>query len=134
MILYHLRASDGTPPAGEWIGFRDLPDGAFYHQAYTGYTGRRLAAAFGAIPEAFDLAARQTGGERVPGLAPLAWRFSPLPRIPLCACLYPGDEDMPSQASVLFDAHAGRHLPTDGLALLGAGLTGRLLRAASVTA
>jgi hypothetical protein len=30
---------------------------------------------------------------------------------------------------VLFDAHAGHHLPVDGLALLGAGLTGRLLKA-----
>lgn len=36
---------------------------------------------------------------------------------------------MPSQASVLFDANAGHHLPIDGLALLDAGLTGRLLLA-----
>lgn len=134
MILYHLRASDGTPPSGGWIAFRELPDGSFYHQAYSGYTGRRLAAGFGTSPESFDLAAQELGGERIVGLAPSAWKFTPLPRIPLCACLYPGDEELPPQASVLFDANAGRHLPTDGLALLGAGLTGRLLRAVAVSA
>jgi hypothetical protein len=32
-----------------------------------------------------------------------------------------------AQASILFDAHAGHHLPVGGLALLGSVLTGRLL-------
>lgn len=129
MLLYHLRASDGILPAGTWIGYRDLPNGAFYHQSFTGYTGHRWAEAFGTRPEAFAAAAERVGGEPVVGLAPHAYRFVPLPRIPLAACLWPGDEDLRAQAAVLFDAHAGHHLPTDGLALLGSGLTGRLLRA-----
>ncbi|HLE23662.1 MAG TPA: DUF3786 domain-containing protein [Anaerolineales bacterium] len=128
MLLYHLRQSDGTRPAGRWIGFRELPGGEFYHRAYQGYTGRRLAEAYGTDPERFDAAAAPIG-TRLDGPAPHAWSFTPLPRIALAACLWPGDDEMPSQASVLFDAHAGHHLPIDGLALLGAGLTGRLLRA-----
>jgi hypothetical protein len=128
MLLYHLHLSDGTPPAGRWIGFRELPGGEFYHQAYLGYTGRRLAEAFGDDPGRFDTAA--SGGERLAAPAPHSWRFTPLPRIPLAACLWPGDEEMAAQAAVLFDAHAGHHLPIDGLALFGAGLTGRLLKGA----
>ncbi|MBF8256272.1 MAG: hypothetical protein HW375_1179 [Anaerolineales bacterium] len=128
MLLYHLRQSDGTLPADRWISYRDLPGGEFYHQAYQGYTGRRLAEAFGGDPERFDAAAAPNG-ERLDGPAPHAWSYAPLPRIALAACLWPGDDEMPSQASVLFDANAGHHLPIDGLALLGAGLTGRLLRA-----
>jgi len=131
MLLYHLRASDGTLPAGTWISFRELPDGAFYHLSFTGYTGQRWAVAFGTRPEAFAAAAERVGGEPIVGLAPHAYRFLPLPRIPLAACLWPGDEELHAQAAVLFDAHAGHHLPTDGLALLGSGLTGRLLRADS---
>ena len=128
MLLYHLRQSDGTPPAGRWISYRELPGGEFYHQAYQGYTGRRLAESFGGDPSRFDAAA--SGGEHLEGPAPHAWRFRPLPRVFLAACLWPGDEEMAAQASVLFDANAGHHLPIDGLALLGAGLTGRLVRAA----
>ena len=130
MVLYHLHASDGTPPAGSWISYRDLPGGSFYHQAFNGYTGRRLAAAFGSSPADFDEAALRLGGEPIRELGPSAWRFTPFERIPLGACLWPGDDELPAQATVVFDAHAGRHLPTDGLALLGSGLTGRLLRAA----
>jgi hypothetical protein len=43
MLLYYLNCADGAPLAGEWIGYRELPDGAFYHQAYQGYSGNRLA-------------------------------------------------------------------------------------------
>jgi hypothetical protein len=132
MVLYHLHASDGTPAAGSWISFRDLPGASFYHQAFSGYTGRRLAATYGSSPADFDEAARRLGGETIRELAPSAWRFLPFERVPLGACLWPGDDELPAQATVVFDAHAGRHLPTDGLALLGSGLTGRLLRAAVV--
>jgi hypothetical protein len=128
MLLYHLRRSDGAPPAGRWVSFRELPGGEFYHQAYTGYTGRRLAEAFGTQPDRFDAAA--DFGVRLAGPSSHSWGFAPLPRVALAACLWPGDEEMPAQASVLFDEHAGHHLPIDGLALLGAGLTGRLLKAA----
>jgi hypothetical protein len=131
MLLYYLRASDGTPESGTWVSFRELPNASLYHQAFTGYTGNRLAAAFGLAPASLDLAARNTGGEPVVGLAPHAWRFLALPRVPLAACLWPGDEEVQAQAAVLFDSSAGHHLPTDGLALLGAGLTGRLLKAAT---
>jgi len=131
MLLYYLRASDGTPTSGTWVSFRELPNASLYHQAFTGYTGSRLAAAFGLGPASLDRSARDIGGEPVVGLAPHAWCFLPLPRVPLAACLWPGDEEVPAQAAVLFDSSAGRHLPTDGLALLGSGLTGRLLKAAT---
>lgn len=128
VILHHMNASDGSPAEGRWIAYRDLPGGEFYHQAYLGYTGRRLALAFGSDPAAFDAAASTLGGERLDSPAPHTWAFAPLPRIPLAACLWPGDDELPAQASVVFDAGAARHMPIDGLALLGAGLTGRLLR------
>lgn len=133
MLLYYLRASDGTPPSGKWVSFRELPNASLYHQAFTGYTGNRLAAAFGLAADLLDLSARSIGGEPIVGLAPHAWRFLALPRVPLAACLWPGDEEVRAQAAVLFDSSAGHQLPTDGLALLGAGLTGRLIRESART-
>ena len=133
MLLYYLRASDGTPTSGTWVSFRELPNASLYHQAFTGYTGNRLAAAFGLAPDSLDHSARNIGGEPIVGLAPHAWRFLALPRIPLAACLWPGDEEVRAQAAVLFDSSAGHHLPTDGLALLGSGLTGRLIRESAPT-
>ena len=133
MLLFYLRASDGTPTSGTWVSFRELPNASLYHQAFTGYTGNRLAATFGLAPASLDRSARNLGGEPIVGLAPHAWRFLALPRVPLAACLWPGDEEMRAQAAVLFDSSAGQHLPTDGLALLGAGLTGRLIHESART-
>lgn len=130
MILYYLHQADGTPMADRWIAFRELPDGRFYHLAFQSYSGRRIAARFGPSPADFQSAARALGGWPLPDLAPNAFAFQPLPRIRLAAVLYPGDEEFPARANVLFDAAAPHYMPTDGLALLGGGLAGRLLKAA----
>jgi len=130
MLLYYLNSADGAPLAGEWIGYRELPDGAFYHQAYQGYSGNRLAQTFGTRPEAFVAAALALGGEPITGLGTTAFAFQPLPRIRLAAVLWPGDDEFAARGAVLFDAASSHYMTTDGLALLGGGLAGRLARPA----
>lgn len=129
MLLYYLNTADGSPLADRWIAFRELPDGGFYHQAFQGYSGDLLAQAFGGNPEALAAAAEALDGMPLRHFAPLAFAFCPLPRLRMAAALWPGDEDFPTRASILFDAAASHYMPTDGLALLGAGLARRLLRA-----
>jgi Domain of unknown function (DUF3786) len=133
MLLYYLDCADGAPPGGRWIGFRELPNGAFYHQAYQGYSGDRLAQTFGLRPGAFDHAARTLAGETIADLGTAAFGFWPLPRIQLAAVLWPGDEEFAARGAVLFDAACSHYMTTDGLALLGGGLAGRLGRAAPST-
>ncbi|HEX9092012.1 MAG TPA: DUF3786 domain-containing protein [Anaerolineales bacterium] len=128
MLLYYLRQADGTPMADHWIGYRELPGGNFYSQAFQGYSGDFLARVYGENPEAYLSAAHGLDGIRLPALPGLAFAFLPLPRIRLASILYPGDEEFPSRASVLFDAAASHYMTTDGLALLGAGLVGRLIQ------
>jgi hypothetical protein len=131
MLLFYLNAADGTPHAGQWIGYRELPGGLFYHQAFQGYSGDRLARAFAGDPPAFARAGLIVGGTPLPELGDWAVAVDPLPAVRLAAILWPGDDEFAGQASILFDAAAPHFLPTDGLALLGAGLTARLLKAGS---
>lgn len=131
MILYYLSTADGVDMADRWIGFRELPDGGFYNQAFQGYSGDRLAKAFGDKPELFQEAAANIGGFRLPALAEFAWAFQVLPRIRLAAVLWPGDDEFAAKGSVLFDASSSHYMPTDGLALLGSGLVRRLEKAIS---
>jgi hypothetical protein len=132
MLLYYLREADGTPMANQWIGYRELPGGSFYSQAFQGYSGDRLANVYGEKPEAFDEAARAMHGVALTALPGIAYAFLPLPHIRLAAILYPGDEEFSARASVLFDAAASHYMTTDGLALLGAGLVGRLIQAGKI--
>jgi hypothetical protein len=130
MLMYYLSTADGTPLADRWIGFRELPDGAFYNQAFQGYSGNLLALRFGEQPHGMQEAASLLAGDRLPALAPVAYAFQPLPRIRLAAVLWPGDDEFAARASILFDAASHHYMTTDGLALLGSGLARRLLRAA----
>jgi len=128
MLLYYLREADGTPLADHWIGYRELPGGNFYSQAFQGYSGDRLARVYGEQPEAYIKAAEGLGGMPLTALPGLSYSYLPLPRIRLASILYPGDDEFPARASVLFDAAASHYMTTDGLALLGAGLVGRLIK------
>jgi hypothetical protein len=129
MLLYYLRTADGFPMADRWIGFRELPDGGFYHLAYQRYSGDHVMRTFGDDPDSLHAAARAFDGVRLTGIGEYAYAFLPLPRIRLAAVLWPGDEEFPGRGSVLFDASASHYMTTDGLGLLGGGLAGRLAKA-----
>jgi len=130
MLLYYLRCADGALMADRWISYRELPGGAFYNQAFQGYSGDRIADCFRDDVQSFHAAARSLGGWQLTAMAEHAYGFQPLPRIRLAAVLWPGDEEFPTRASVLFDAASDHYMTIDGLALLGSGLASRLVRAA----
>ncbi|MBE9524394.1 MAG: DUF3786 domain-containing protein [Chloroflexi bacterium] len=128
MLAYYFHLSDGTPQSGQWIAFTELPDGKFYTQAFQNYTGQLLIKAFGNNAEAFEQAALKSGG-RKEFFANISFSFQALPRVALMVACWLGDEDFPPSYRVLFDSAAGRHLSTDGCAILGSTLTRRIIKA-----
>jgi hypothetical protein len=134
LLLTYLATADGTPPADGWITYRDLPDGMFYAQAFRGYAEMRLVRELGAD----GLAAFCRGMERLggrpesvgSGTGNAAYSVQVLPRIRLAAVYWLGDEDLPSQTSVLFQETAPHYLSTDGLAVLGSHLVNRVIQGA----
>jgi hypothetical protein len=131
LFLFYLKMADGANLADRWVSFRELPGGAFYNQAFQGYSGDRLAQAVGEQPASFHLAAKAAGGWRLTALTENAYAFQALPRLRLAAVLWPGDDEFPSRASILFDAASSHYMTTDGLAILGSGLVSRLIKAAA---
>jgi hypothetical protein len=130
MLAYYFTTSDGTPLSGSWISFSELPDGAFYTQAFQGYTGGELAKTFGNDAEGFARAALSVegcklGDKDLPG--DVAFAFQVLPHVALLVSYWMGDEDFPASFRVLFDAFAGHHLTTDAYAILGSMLVKRII-------
>lgn len=130
LILTYLVTADGTTPSRRWIGFRELPQGMFYVQAFRGYTGIRLVRELDGGIDAFRRAAEALGGEPVEGIGDAGYAFTLLPRIHVALVYWRGDDEFPSQARVLFEDTAAHYMSTDGLAILGSHLVGRLLKAA----
>lgn len=130
MFLYYLKTADGFPHVGKWVAFRDLPGGMFYHQAYQGYSGDRLAKAIDNRIGVFERAAKSLGGVKLE-TGDAAFAFDALPRVKVAAVYYAADEDFPASANVLFDESASHYLPTDALAGVGSALVDRLIGAES---
>jgi hypothetical protein len=129
LVLTYLMTADGTTPSSHWIGFRELPDGMFYTQAFQGYSGGRLVRELEGGIETFRRAAERLGGEPL-AMGDAGYTFTVLPRVHLALVYWEGDEELPSQARVLFEDSASHYLPTDGLAILGSQLVGKILKAA----
>jgi hypothetical protein len=118
MLAYYFHTSDGAPVSGEWIAFSELPHGQFYAAAFQGYTGNKLAALFGDNIDSFKQAAVMING-RAQIFGDAAFYFQALPRVPVAAVCWLGDEDFPTSFRLLFDDSIRHHLPTDGCAILG---------------
>jgi hypothetical protein len=129
LILYYFQTADGAPNTNRWISFADLPDGRFYNQAFQGYTGHELARRFQNDCQAFVQACEIAGGIPNP-IGDAAFSFLLLPRVPLLALMWQGDEDFPSNFQLLFDASASHYLPTDACAIAGSMLTRQLIKSA----
>lgn len=136
LVLHYLTHADGAPVAGEWLAFRDLPDGLFYSPSFASRAEAPIAAAFGGgfggtrapgneLGE-FRAAAASVGGDEL-DLADASFAFLALPRLRLAALLWEGDEDYPAEARILFDAAAGHYLAAEDLAGLGEALARRLI-------
>lgn len=126
ILLHYLTTADGTAVADEWITYRHLPGGVLFEARFYQMAVKTLLANFGKNPEAFRRAALNLGGIPMSRTGDAAFRFLALPRIPMAAILYLGDEDVLPSVSILFDASAPHYLPTEDLSYLGTYLASSL--------
>ncbi len=135
LLLHYLLTADATPPAERWVQFREIPGGMFYAQAFEAHTAPPLGRLVADVdPDAFaaHVAAFRAAGARITGvdldLADAALRFWALPRLPVAALLWAGDDEFPGRAAILFDEHAHHYLPVEDLSGMGEWLAHRLAR------
>ncbi len=126
LLLQYLRLADGTPLEGEWVSLRNLPNGAFYEQAFQSYSGNMAAREFAGDRESFCRAAREAGGEGV-DLGDAAFRFQVFPRVPVAVVFWSGGGEFPDSIQVLFDATACHYNHLETLAYLGSLVCKRII-------
>ncbi len=121
LLLHYLEgawASGGAVSSGEWISFKEVPDGRFYVDAFEKRAKAPLIKAFGAIPE------------RLPEVATEAYHATPfdrgdfsvvvrvLPLVAVALVLWRGDEEFPPDGNILFEQTICRILSAEDIAWL----------------
>jgi hypothetical protein len=133
LILTYLYMSDGTPPIDRWLGFRELPNGLFYAQAFQGYAGATLVRELDGNVELFRQASEKLQGATFAlgalTIGDAGYVFQALPHLKLAVVMWAGDDEFPSQAQVLFQESAPHYLVTEGLAIVGSLLIGQIVKA-----
>lgn len=113
VILVYLLNATPDLIRREMISVSDLKDAHFFQGPHTLKTGPVLKR-FGRDIRGFKKAAEILNGEFL-DLADAAYKFSPLPKIPLYYLLWEGDHEFEANLSVLFDRSIERHLSADAI-------------------
>jgi hypothetical protein len=117
LILHYLTTAGGAPPAGEWVAFKELPDGMLYHSTFYKRTVKLLLKKFGAAPAKLADAAAKIGGVPV-GMGDAAVTVQAFPRVAVTLVLWRGDDEFPPEGSVLLDRGIAGYLPTEDIVVL----------------
>jgi hypothetical protein len=110
--------SSGIKPTGDWIAYREVPDGRFYLDAFLKRAKGPLVQAFGEQPERLVELAQSKYEAEPFDQGDSAVIFHPLPLVPLALVLWRGDEEFPPEGNVLFDRSISFVLSAEDIAWL----------------
>ncbi len=129
LMLHYLVTAKGTPPTGRLIAFRELPEGNVYFPTFNQRAVRPILDRFGKDPDQLVKAAAAMGGRRA-DQGDAAVTIDAFPRVPVTFVIWKGDEELPPQGNILFDANITDCLPTEDITVLCETIAWRLVRSA----
>ena len=117
LILHYLVTASGAPPRGEWIAFKELPDGLLYHSTFYKRTVKLLLKKFGDSPATLAAAASKIGGVKAQA-GDAAVTVQAFPRVAVTWVLWQSDDEFPAEGSILLDRGITDYLPTEDIVVL----------------
>ena len=116
LALHYLIYAKGTMNKGDQITFKQLEGGLGYFPAFQRRTIIPLIDHFGGNLNDFISAGEMTGGTRTE-LGDAALLFDVFPRIDVRFVIWKGDDEFPSDGSVIFDSSIADYLTTEDIAV-----------------
>lgn len=127
LIAHYLLNASGEVATNDWITFRDIPDGHFYYDAFLKRARDPFLKVFGNAPELFEKVAPLIGGVQTEDIGDIAFSFQVFPKIAVKIVLWKGDEEFPSEATILFDRNISSYLPAEDIAYMSGGVVYRMM-------
>ncbi len=127
LILHYLETAKGTPVAGRWISFAEMPGGQVYHPVFLKRCRDPLIKFAGEHPENLLPAAAHMDTENL-GIGDIGLKITVLPHVPLGLILWRGDADFPAEGNVVFDASVSDDLPLEDTVILAETVIWKLIK------
>jgi hypothetical protein len=116
-MLHYLTSAKGTPLTNRFITFKQLPGVASYFPVFSQRTIKPLLNRFGKEPEPLIDTAAKLGGYKA-NYGGISVTISAFPRVPITIVLWQGDEEFPSNGSIMFDANISDYLSIEDVCVL----------------
>ncbi|MFA5312660.1 MAG: DUF3786 domain-containing protein [Methanomassiliicoccales archaeon] len=132
VILHYLKGclDNDALSKGEWLPFRQLPGGEAFQSAFQMRVVTMIAEKFSSRPnDMIDAGLKLKGRTETFGSATVILPF--LPKLHVRVTVWQGDDEVPGNATVLFQPGASSLLPTEDLSEIGSAVRSALLRASS---
>jgi hypothetical protein len=125
LILHYLQGAGNAQLANKHVTYRDFEGGALYYSAFKARTIDPLVKEFGQKPDLLKHVGDAMHAETLK-LGSVGFKVNFFPKMPVTIILWLGDDEVAASANLLFDANAGRILPTEDLSVLGGALVTRI--------
>jgi hypothetical protein len=128
LLLHYLIQAKGTPLAGKSITYKELPEGTVYFRTFHKRAIKPLVDHFGNKPVKLIRAARELGGRKA-DYGDAAVTIDAFKQVPITFVLWRGDEEFPSDGSILFEANIADYLSIEDINVLSERIAWKLVRA-----
>lgn len=129
VILHYLVTAGGKPPSGNFISYKDIPDGRLYWPNFVGRVHRPLIKAFGSNPQMLTETAKRFEGKPYEK-GDAAALIPALPRVSLLYIIWGADEEFSADAACLFDETISDYLPAEDITVLSSMTAIKMMKAA----
>ncbi|MEK6777485.1 MAG: DUF3786 domain-containing protein [bacterium] len=117
LILHYLLRASGSPLTGQMIGFKEIPQGALYFQPFRNRVYLPVLRILEKDQAGFEACAEKIGGERLQA-GDLCFRFKVFPYVTAQYVWHQGEEGIPPDLNILFDASIPEYLSTEDVVVM----------------
>ena len=127
LILHYFTGAQGTPATGRLIAYKQLLGGVSYFCAFSQRAIAPLVTNFGKSPELLMKVVAKLEGHRADH-GDVSMTVSTFPQVPITFVLWRGDEEVPPNGNILFDANVSDYLSTEDVTVLCETIIWKLVR------
>ena len=123
-LLNYILRGKGLMPSGDWISYRELPEGSEWNPLYLQRCEKPFKKLVDQHPDLFaDLVDIFSGKQPLHHFdADIGVQLLPYPKLPILICYWKPEDDLTSKLQIFYDNTASDNLPTEYIYRLGTGL------------